>query len=526
MLITMVIMLAVLAGIAVLICGRRFGRRWLTITEVKEYLPLFAVQVLVSAHFIGHWHYNGTYVAAMVQCVVLTLLVFVPMAVFFHRKKMKIHRLWVLLVAAVLIIASVITCWPPAPAPTEPQATESESQPEPESESESEPESEPQSEPESEPQSEETQVVFYNLDLQDDGDAENDFNFGYDRYAAAEAAFLASGKTEGRQEFELAWILKDFKETIETDPAAATAIIGYADAVLGTRMLGFFKNETNSWDKALNDAKVSFVENAEDWRLSTVAFEGLIDNMCTAQIVEISKDDKLEDQMYMFPYTTDFAYGPDVIVMKSDAVGHILQLTFEATKAKKLVLAYRLECGYQPVNVEKAMGIKPVTIEELTGKATGTTGKPTGTTGKATGTTGKPGKEEHTGEPNCDPADSTLRTSENGGPGDTKGSGPDTNNGVGSMISAAEEPGASNTLNSYEEYKKKVQEIKQQAEDATKAPELEPETEKAADGTDVNVDEAPAGEIESPAETQQVATDATTGNPINSSAGGAMPEPE
>ena len=198
---------------------------------------------------------------------------------------------------------------------------------------------------------------FFNLDLQDDEDKENDFNFGYDRYAAAEAAFKSSDSEEKDQDkFIYNWLNADFKESIQDDPALAAADMAYADAVLGTRFMSFFYDEAKeNWAEAINQAKEAFMEDPELWKEYTDKFIKFLDEQAELKLLEVKE---CTDQMYMTPYSL-IENVPDVIVMKTaQNKGHYLAYVIKI-KGNTFVLRYRAECGYQPTNVANLMDIEP-----------------------------------------------------------------------------------------------------------------------------------------------------------------------
>ena len=77
-------------------------------------------------------------------------------------------------------------------------------------------------------------VHFYNLDLQEDKDQGNEFNFGADPYEVGKA--LAG-----------AYFDDILRERMKEDPALAAAVMAWFDANLGTRFLGVFYEEAQRW---------------------------------------------------------------------------------------------------------------------------------------------------------------------------------------------------------------------------------------------------------------------------------------
>lgn len=200
---------------------------------------------------------------------------------------------------------------------------------------------------------------FYNLDLQQNNDPADDFNFGYDRYAAAQAS--DNNITH--------WLDADFKSSLEEDPALAAATMAYADSVLGTRFMGVFYDSADAdWSLAINRARDYFIKHPQRWHKRVANFVKFLDEHATASLAAA---DSYTDQMYMNPYTT--SGKPDVIAMTtSQQTGHYLSYKI-VIKGNNFTLNYRCECGYQPTGVVKTMGITP---QSPTPNRPGKPGKP------------------------------------------------------------------------------------------------------------------------------------------------------
>jgi hypothetical protein len=143
--------------------------------------------------------------------------------------------------------------------------------------------------------------------------------------------------------------------------------------------------------------------------------------------------------------------------------GHFLVYTFKIKNTKKVEVAYRIECGFQPCNVAKAMkitpqkrsggGIKPITGGG--GKPTISGGGPTPTP-KPTPTptptpTPKPKKDPKQGPPII--------------PNDNPGPGENTNNPADPNHSKKEQPNSS-TTQTQREYQDTIKQMEEANKDA------------------------------------------------------------
>ena len=181
---------------------------------------------------------------------------------------------------------------------------------------------------------------FYNRSIQEDGKGENDFDFG--------------PKPAGETASEIA---KEHRERLRIDPALGAADIAWADALLGTRYLGeFYESCKHDWAKTINAAKERFMEDHE-------AYDEVLDAFMKMQAkakVYVKDGEVMEDQMYMNPYTVD-GY-PDVIVLKTpNHKGKFLVYEYTIKGTGVVKVAYRIDCGFQPTDVQKVMNITPAT---------------------------------------------------------------------------------------------------------------------------------------------------------------------
>lgn len=304
---------------------------------------------------------------------------------------------------------------------------------------------------------------FYNLNLLLDDDSENDFNFGWNPY---------DENTVGKSYDE------DLRSRMKIDPALGAAVLAWFDANVGTRFMGVFYDEVDSkWDAAINLAKERFMADQEEYNATLDAFFKYLD--ASVKEVKVEEKKNIADQMYMNPYTTDGT--PDVIVVETpDHEGHFLIYVLKIKGTGIFEVAFRIDCGYQPCNVEKVMQITPQSVETIkkakTTQNTGTTIK-TGTSKSSSGGSssvgrssggsssagvgrssngissggipsgGRPyggssggsgGRSGGGGSSSRSPKDPTKGTDV--GKNDTTGPGTSTNNGVGAKESTADQP--------------------------------------------------------------------------------------
>ena len=349
-------------------------------------------------------------------------------------------------------------------------------------------------EDEFEPQPEELEedsswAAFYNLSLLDDDIEENDFNFGWNPY---------------KEELEVDFYDEDFRERLSNDPAFGAAVMAWVDYWCKTRYIGVFYDECDGeWDAAINAAKDAFINDKELYFSTLYEFEEFLD---TAEVELRYAKSGITDQMYMNPYTVSGI--PDVIVMKTDNHdGHFLVYVF-TIKGQKVEVGYRIECGYQPTNVEKTMKITP---------------KPKPGPGPTPDPNPNPGpKPTPKPSPKKDPTKGTQ--GEVVAPNDNPGPGPDTNNGNGATESKVEENPNSQD-GTYQEYKEQMQELKEinseqkvggdPSKPTTPTPKPDASQGQITVPVDSNAEKGTGnGGIDDPTPVQPLSHDASTGKPI------------
>lgn len=281
---------------------------------------------------------------------------------------------------------------------------------------------------------------FYNTEVLHDNDKNNDYNFGPNPYNKGEVASYYDAS---------------FRNRMRLDPALAAADMAWLDAIVGTRYLGTFYEECKGeWASTINTAKEGFMNDQSVYYKTLEAYFSFLDSAKSVELRYV--DAGLDDQMYMNGYTVDGV--PDVIVMKTlDHDGWFLTYVF-VIKDQKFEVSYRIDCGYQPTNVEKVMGIKPQSKPTPTPTPTPGPGPgpdptptptPPGPDPTPTPTPTPPPDPTPTPTP-TDPIKDPTQGTDVGG-NDDPGPGPDTNTGVGSDTSAADQPTNSDHMD-HEEY--------------------------------------------------------------------------
>ena len=294
---------------------------------------------------------------------------------------------------------------------------------------------------------------FYNLLLQGDMNSTDDFNFGPNPYVEGAAA----------KDYDA-----DLRARMAKDPALAAADMAWLDAIVGTRYLGeFYESCKGDWAKTINLTKERFMEDQGLYYQTLNAYFAFLD---TADAVTLDyQTSDLDDQMYMNPKTVSGI--PDVIVMTTkDHSGSFLTYTFYI-KENVFRVAYRIDCGYQPTNVQKVMNIvpddtprsnpQPQTEPQPTPDpkpVPNPTPDPTPTPGGNGGDPTPAPNPNPTPTPSTPKKDPSQSPKTNTEPNDDPGPGPDTNSGVGSNTSTADQPTNSNHM-TQPEYTQVVQEL-------------------------------------------------------------------
>lgn len=317
---------------------------------------------------------------------------------------------------------------------------------------------------------------FYNADIQDNGVAADDFNFGpnpvYENLDLEQVKKAISGKAPSDSvkveslisAAETMVMDQDFRDRMRNDPALGAADMAWFDSLVGTRYLGVFYDECDEkWDATMNAAKEAWMEDGEDYNKTLDAFFAYLDSATKVEVKSLNK--RLSDQMYMNPYTKNGV--PDIIVLKTDDhSGWYLTYTFTIKETKTVEVMYRIDCGYQPTDVAKVMNVtakKKSTVTGGGGTVTGGGGTVVGGGGIISGGGGNGGSGGGGGgtPPGPGPGNTPKKDPTKGTPvlpNDDKGPGENTNTGKGGQYSSKDQVGNSNDLTPGE-YKDTIGEI-------------------------------------------------------------------
>lgn len=193
----------------------------------------------------------------------------------------------------------------------------------------------------------------YNLALQNDGDAKNDLNFGYDlkevwkgknnpialEYFEDFMMRLEGGTTNYGCDTGCEW-------NLELDPVLGAATFGYHDLIYGSEIIGRYSEPNQAWLDAMNEAADRYILDLKDPDGQGLYFDALQryrEDIAGATVYLATMNDA--KQLFMDPETYDD--HPDII-MKGWS-GQYLVLVVEYQKDGKTYREiYRTDCGYQP----------------------------------------------------------------------------------------------------------------------------------------------------------------------------------
>ncbi len=316
--------------------------------------------------------------------------------------------------------------------------------------------------------------AFYNPSLLYNDDATDDYNFGYNPME-----YYPDWKAED--------YLADMQKRMRQDVALGVADVSAADAVRGTRQAGFFFDETvngKPWVLRMNEMKELYLGQQENYNRMLDVFFDEIQREAKVELVNL---EGITDQMYMTPFTVSGI--PDIIVAESgEHSGWVLLITWPDVKGREYKVAYRIACGYQPVNIADDMDVvpepnpyveptptpvptyvpaspkppvTPTPAPVITPTPVPVTPTPVPVTPTPVPVTPTPVPVTPTPAPTptIKPKDPSLAPDENTEPNDDPGPGPNTNNGVGAQTSTADRNDTSTSYDSYEDYQAAVQEL-------------------------------------------------------------------
>ena len=211
---------------------------------------------------------------------------------------------------------------------------------------------------------------FYNLDLQDDEDKLNDYNFGPNPMLEQVSMDKVKEAIEGKKAtdtikvqdiidmMDMDQVKAELIKRMHNDPKLAAAVMAWMDCQLGTRFMGVFYSESKEkWDVAINLAADTWIADPAKFVEVMTNFEKKLDHANKVELRYVKSG--LTDQMYMEPDGMNPGI-PDVIVMETDKHdGWFIVFTYIIKETKTIEVGYRVDCGFQPCNVAKVMKITP-----------------------------------------------------------------------------------------------------------------------------------------------------------------------
>ncbi|MBR0133741.1 hypothetical protein IJM16_00535 [Candidatus Saccharibacteria bacterium] len=186
-------------------------------------------------------------------------------------------------------------------------------------------------------------VHYYNNDLQNDGDDTNNYNFGFDRKAAADNAVGADQA--------VTWIANkdgtgDMFASAADDPSLCAALGLHIDQMLhleGDQRI--LRDEADELiGQRADKAHLHFLRDHAYWERAVE----LIKKILTSGSIRIEYVNNIESQMYMM-YNGLEGNKPSVIVRKTHSSNGYC-VVFDLGKPGKL--RFKLSCGYQPIDVD------------------------------------------------------------------------------------------------------------------------------------------------------------------------------
>ena len=186
-------------------------------------------------------------------------------------------------------------------------------------------------------------VLYFNNEVQDDGIANNNYNFGYDRKAEADKA-VADGKAQTVQE----WIATnkgegDFFYSISVDPALCAAVALHMDESLELPETILVDEQNVLIGQRADQAHLHFLKDQSYWDRA----QELIKKYLTSGEIRIENLSDYTSAMYMWNNGLE-GNKPSVIVRNTTNAGGDM-IVFDLGKPG--IVKFRLQCGYQPVDI-------------------------------------------------------------------------------------------------------------------------------------------------------------------------------
>ena len=187
------------------------------------------------------------------------------------------------------------------------------------------------------------EVRYFNNELQDDGIDTNNYNFGYDRKAAADAAVKS-----GQAKSDVEWVATkkgngDFFYSISVDPALCAAIGLHMDETLKLPEKILKDEEGVVVGQRADKAHLHFLRDKKYWDRAV----DLIRKYLTSGEIKVEYVKTPDSMMYMLNNGLE-GNKPSVIVRKTtSSKGYVV--TFNLGKPGRV--RFRLQCGYQPIDI-------------------------------------------------------------------------------------------------------------------------------------------------------------------------------
>ncbi len=187
-------------------------------------------------------------------------------------------------------------------------------------------------------------VRYFNNELQNDGIDTNNYNFGYDRKAAADADVKA-----GKVGSVVDWVAKkdgtgDFFYSISVDPALCAAVALHMDETLVLPEKILVDEESVVIGQRADKAHLHFLSSQQYWDRAV----SLITKYLTSGSIEVKYIKKSPKSMMYMQYNGLEGNKPSVIVRNTNSSkGYVI--VFDLGKPGSV--RFRLNCGYQPIDL-------------------------------------------------------------------------------------------------------------------------------------------------------------------------------
>lgn len=319
---------------------------------------------------------------------------------------------------------------------------------------------------------------YYNADIQDDGKADNDFNFGPNPW-------IDGGDAHYYNDDFAAWRAKD--------PALLAATMVALDCTLGTDFIGEVLYE--GYDERLNmlekaDAAARVLDG--DRELFNLANEAVNRLLSSRVSLKLKKMYDINDQLFMNPATLSGIPGI-VFYQANFDKGWCLVYEFRIKSGSntKAQVIFHIPCGYQWADAAEKLDVEPEKMPESKSKSSSskssggksssskkkksssdkgsksesskTTKKTTKITKDKKTSTEKFKRPDEGPKYDKDPNDAPSKNTE---PNDDKGPGPNTNSG--GDKSTKDQDTNSTSKKNYDDYKKDIEETKKVNEEQKK----------------------------------------------------------